>query len=90
MNFQERLGSNPDVNDIIVKIEMKKFQNMIENKIKHKNNLLQADMKRVYPLTKKTANGGPTLYDQEKVRHQSPGKSKKKGGRKHFASQDEG
>ena len=28
------------VNDIIVKIEMKKFQNLIANKIKHKNNLL--------------------------------------------------
>lgn len=56
--------SNPDVNEIIVKIEMKKFQNLIENRIKHKNNLLQADMKRVYPLTKKNANGGMTLYDQ--------------------------
>ena len=31
---------------------MKKFQNLVENRIKHKNNLLQADMKRVYPLNK--------------------------------------
>ena len=61
-----RRGSNPDVNDIIVKIEMKKFQNLIENRIKHKNNLLQADMKRVYPLTKKT-KGGMTLYDQHLI-----------------------
>ena len=43
---------NSDVNEIIVKIEMKKFQNLVENRIKHKNNLLQADMKRVYPLNK--------------------------------------
>ena len=42
---------NPDVNEYIVKIEMKKFQNLIENRIKHKNNLTQADMVRVYPLT---------------------------------------
>lgn len=33
-------GSNPLVNEIIVKVEMKKFQNLIENRIKHKNNLL--------------------------------------------------
>ena len=55
-------NSHPEVNDIIVKIEMKKFQNLIANKIKHKNNLLQADMMRVYPLTKKS-QGGMTLYD---------------------------
>ena len=60
---QRRGSNNPDVNDIIVKIEMKKFQNLIENRIKHKNNLLQADMKRVYPLTKKPRAGGMTLYD---------------------------
>lgn len=41
------------VNEIIVKIEMKKFQNLIENRVKHKNSLLQTDMTRVYPLTKK-------------------------------------
>ena len=45
---------------------MKKFQNLIENRIKHKNNLLQADMKRVYPLTKKQQAGGLTLYDQHR------------------------
>ena len=43
---------------------MKKFQNLIANKIKHKNNLLQADMMRVYPLTKK-GQAGMTLYDQD-------------------------
>lgn len=43
---------------------MKKFQNLIANKIKHKNNLLQADMMRVYPLTKK-GQVGMTLYDQD-------------------------
>lgn len=60
--MEGRRGSNPDVNEIIVKIEMKKFQNLIENRIKHKNNLLQADMKRVYPLTKKS-HATQTLYD---------------------------
>ena len=43
---------------------MKKFQNLIANKIKHKNNLLQADMMRVYPLTKKE-QAGMTLYDKD-------------------------
>ena len=65
-NIEAKKSSNPDVNEIIVKIEMKKFQNLIENRIKHKNNLLQADMKRVYPLTKKTEDCGETLYDKYK------------------------
>ena len=56
-NMQSEYKSSPvrdqkdDVNEIIVKIEMKKFQNLIENRIKHKNNLLQADIKRVYPMS---------------------------------------
>ena len=51
--FKKEPGSTQkgDVNEIIVKIEMKKFQNLIENRIKHKNNLLQADIKRVYPMS---------------------------------------
>ena len=61
---EETENRHSDVNDIIVKIEMKKFQNLIANKIKHKNNLLQADMMRVYPLTKK-AQAGMTLYDKD-------------------------
>lgn len=46
-----------EVNEIIVKIEMKKFQNLIENRIKHKNNLLQADVKRLYPMNKLAIKG---------------------------------
>ena len=69
--LKEKLGApnllnQPEVNDIIVKIEMKKFQNLIANKIKHKNNLLQADMMRVYPLTKK-GHGCMTLYDKDMI-----------------------
>ena len=75
-NLEARKGSNPYVNEIIVKIEMKKFQNLIENRIKHKNNLLQADMKRVYPLTKKTQDCGETLYDQFKREQASPKRKK--------------
>lgn len=78
--FEPR-ASNPDVNEIIVKIEMKKFQNLIENRIKHKNNLLQADMKRVYPLTKKTASGGMTLYDQNLSQNGSPKRRRRRKGR---------
>ena len=46
---------------------MKKFQNLIENRVRHKNSLLQTDMMRVYPLTKKTHPGGMTLYDRDKI-----------------------
>ena len=40
------------VNEIIVKIEMKKFQNLINNRLKRKNNLVNQDVKRLYPLNK--------------------------------------
>jgi len=40
------------VNEIIVKIEMKKFQNLINNRLKRKNNLVNQDIKRLYPLNK--------------------------------------
>ena len=40
------------MNDIIVKIEMKKFQNLIANRKQRKNNLVNQDIKRIYPLNK--------------------------------------
>ena len=33
-------GQQESVNEIIVKVEMKKFQNLIENRVRHKNSLL--------------------------------------------------
>jgi len=49
-------GLDPDqpehINEIIVKIEMKKFQNLINNRLKRKNNLMNADIKRVFPVNK--------------------------------------
>jgi hypothetical protein len=35
-----------------VKIEMKKFENLINNRLHRKNNLVIADTNRVYPLNK--------------------------------------
>jgi len=35
-----------DVNEIIVKIEMKKFEKLISNRMQNKNALLQTDLKR--------------------------------------------
>ena len=48
-NAESEQGS---VNEIIVKIEMKKFQNLINNRLKRKNNLVNQDVKRLYPLNK--------------------------------------
>jgi hypothetical protein len=39
-----------EVNDIIMKIELKKFQKLIENRIQRKNALLNNDLKRMYPI----------------------------------------
>ena len=44
--------SKESVNEIIVNIEMKKFQNLISNRLERKNNLVQSDANRVYPLNK--------------------------------------
>ena len=44
--------SRKDVNEILVKIEMKKFQKLIDNRIMHNNALLKKDAKRYYPLCK--------------------------------------
>ena len=51
-----------EVNEIIVKIELKKFQNLIENRIKHKNNLLQSDIRRLYPMNK-VVDGSARLFE---------------------------
>lgn len=40
------------VNEIIVKIEMKKFQNLITNRLERKNTLVKNNVNRVYPLNK--------------------------------------
>ena len=40
------------VNEIIVNIEMKKFQNLISNRLERKNNLVQSDANRTFPLNK--------------------------------------
>ena len=47
------MKSNSDsVNEIIVKIEMKKFQNLVNNRLQRKNNLVSSDIGRVFPLNK--------------------------------------
>lgn len=40
------------VNEIIVKIEMKKFQNLLSRRMNKKNNLVNSDIQRIYPMNK--------------------------------------
>jgi hypothetical protein len=40
------------INEIIVKIEMKKFQNLINNRKQRKNNLVNQDIQRIFPINK--------------------------------------
>jgi len=42
--------NQPGVNDIIMRIEMKKFKKILENPESVKNNLLNIDTARLYPL----------------------------------------
>jgi hypothetical protein len=44
--------TNGAVNEIILKIEMKKFQNLITDRMMQKNNLINKDNLRVYPMNK--------------------------------------
>ena len=47
---------------------MKKFKNLIENRIKHKNNLLKADVKRLYPMNKLMTRGHyPFALEHSKI-----------------------
>ena len=49
---QEGNKQKDSVNEIIVNIEMKKFQNLISNRLERKNNLVQSDANRTFPLNK--------------------------------------
>jgi len=51
-NRSSLLSEPESVNEIIVKIEMKKFQNLINNRLKRKNNLVNMDVYRIYPINK--------------------------------------
>ena len=46
------MGQDAEVNDIIMKIELKKFQKLIENRVQKKNSLLTVDRSRIYPYSK--------------------------------------
>lgn len=37
-------------NEIIVKVEMRKFQNLINNRLQKRNNLVSSDINRVFPI----------------------------------------
>lgn len=52
-----------EVNEIIMKIELKKFQKLIENRIQRKNTLLKADIKRMFP---QCYHGAKPLTDEFK------------------------
>ena len=48
--LEEGKEEEEEVNDIIMKIELKKFQKLIENRIQRKNTLLNSDTHRLFPL----------------------------------------
>ena len=67
------------MNEILSKIEMKKFHNMIQNRVKNQNNLLQADVKRIYPMSKINNANSSNLYQMaygERETPNSPAKRK--------------
>lgn len=49
---QHNLSSSQDSfdNDIIMKVEMRKFMNLVNNRIQKRNNLVATDIYRIYPL----------------------------------------
>ena len=46
--------SEETVNEIIIQVEMKKFQHLLENRVNRKNHLVSVDFNRIYPLNKIT------------------------------------
>ena len=53
---QQKREHGESFNEIIVKVEMRKFQNLINNRLQKRNNLVSADINRVFPINK-LANG---------------------------------
>ena len=53
---QQRKEHGDSFNEIIVKVEMRKFQNLINNRLQKRNNLVSSDINRVFPINK-LANG---------------------------------
>lgn len=49
---QHNLSASQDSfdNDIIMKVEMRKFMNLVNNRIQKRNNLVASDIYRIYPL----------------------------------------
>lgn len=56
-NLNTNRTSTPEtVNEIMVKVEMKRLNNLIANRDPLRNTLLKADKHRVYPLNKFSTN----------------------------------
>lgn len=53
---QQKKEHGDSFNEIIVKVEMRKFQNLINNRLQKRNNLVSSDINRVFPINK-LANG---------------------------------
>ena len=58
-NSLDSIAKQDDVNDIILKIEMKKFHKLIQNRVLHKNTLLKPDITRMYPICSYKVNHSP-------------------------------
>ena len=57
-NDNENDKSDATVNEIMVKVEMKRLNNLIANRDPLRNTLLKADKARVYPLNKQCETTG--------------------------------
>ena len=56
-----------EVNDIIMKIELKKFQKLIENRVQRKNTLLNSDTHRLFPLCNQPQSQQAQVTDETAV-----------------------
>ena len=71
------MAGEGNFNEIIAKIEMKKIQNLIENRLNRKNTLVDATCKRTYPLNQ-LSNGKARAADVGVLFKQNIGKLNKK------------
>lgn len=76
MQLQNAAGDG-NFNEIIAKIEMKKIQNLIENRLNRKNTLVDATCKRTYPLNQ-LSTGKARVADVGILFNQNIGKLNRK------------
>lgn len=74
--------------DMLTKTQMLKFHNLINNRLRRKNNLVNLDFNRIYPLNKIAKEQGEVLQEQDEFSPESQDNSKQSYVDKHISNME--